>query len=264
MTYESIEPTVDSGMPIILLEFSQGDETYRFTSYDKNYTYSGYIYQPTYFSFDRLRQTADPFKNDLNISFNQSNTFAFQQAVYRNSEPTTVIVRRGHVDDGDFFIQWKGRVIGREINNSEINLVCESVFTKLKAIGLRAKYEHYCRHTLYSAQCAANKPSKTVVGTVDSVSGNVISISEVDALADGYFDLGVVDIGGVKRAVLSHIGANLSLLSPFDTNILGLSASVSAGCNKTLAICDSKFSNTINFGGFPYIPVRNPFEGTPF
>ena len=34
-----------------------------------------------------------------------------------------------------------------------------------------------------------------------------------------------------------------------------------AGCDRTFATCQSKFGNSLNFGGFPWIPVKNPFAG---
>ena len=33
------------------------------------------------------------------------------------------------------------------------------------------------------------------------------------------------------------------------------------GCDHTLATCAAKFGNQLNYGGFPYIPVKNPFTG---
>jgi hypothetical protein len=34
-----------------------------------------------------------------------------------------------------------------------------------------------------------------------------------------------------------------------------------AGCDRTFATCQSKFGNSLNFGGFPWIPAKNPFAG---
>ena len=35
------------------------------------------------------------------------------------------------------------------------------------------------------------------------------------------------------------------------------------GCDRTLATCTAKFGNSANFGGFPFIPTKNPFGGSP-
>ena len=35
------------------------------------------------------------------------------------------------------------------------------------------------------------------------------------------------------------------------------------GCDRTLNTCHAKFGNSANFGGFPFIPTKNPFGGSP-
>jgi hypothetical protein len=34
-----------------------------------------------------------------------------------------------------------------------------------------------------------------------------------------------------------------------------------AGCDRSFSTCQSKFGNSLNFGGFPWIPPKNPFAG---
>jgi len=34
------------------------------------------------------------------------------------------------------------------------------------------------------------------------------------------------------------------------------------GCDRVRATCESKFDNLDNFGGFPWIPTKNPFGGS--
>ena len=35
------------------------------------------------------------------------------------------------------------------------------------------------------------------------------------------------------------------------------------GCDHTLTTCDTAFSNSLNYGGFPAIPQKNPWAGDP-
>jgi len=35
------------------------------------------------------------------------------------------------------------------------------------------------------------------------------------------------------------------------------------GCDKSIGICQAKFNNHQNYGGFPHTPTKNPFDGTP-
>jgi hypothetical protein len=34
------------------------------------------------------------------------------------------------------------------------------------------------------------------------------------------------------------------------------------GCNKSMDHCINRFDNILNYGGFPWIPGKNPFGGT--
>lgn len=74
--------------------------------------------------------------------------------------------------------------------------------------------------------------------------------------------------GDDARLILSQSGDDLQLLLPFPDSILGSTVVILAGCDHTVTTCDSKFntpsdpqSNVVNFGGFPFVPTKNPFEG---
>jgi hypothetical protein len=32
------------------------------------------------------------------------------------------------------------------------------------------------------------------------------------------------------------------------------------GCDRSLAMCDERFNNAVNHGGFPWLPNSNPFR----
>ena len=34
-----------------------------------------------------------------------------------------------------------------------------------------------------------------------------------------------------------------------------------AGCDRSFSTCQSKVGNALNFGGFPWIPAKNPLAG---
>ena len=230
----------------------------------KAYTYDYKVFSKSSFKMSNIMQNIDPFKNELSITFPMSTIFAFNQLFLKNDNPTFIDIYRGHVHDGEFKRVWKGRVIGRELSGTAISMLCESDFTRLNSIGLRSKYEHICRHALYSPQCGVNKSSFAFSGTVSSYSATSLNMTGLNAYADGYFDAGFILINVVRRFIQKHTGNNLILMSEYNSDVLGLSGTVYAGCKRDLSTCHNKFSNSINFGGFPYIPIRNPFEGSPY
>ena len=64
-----------------------------------------------------------------------------------------------------------------------------------------------------------------------------------------------------RRAIRSQTGAVVTIGFP----IPGLTASASVnlypGCDHSLATCDGKFANRLNYGGQHYYPDKNPFNG---
>jgi hypothetical protein len=49
----------------------------------------------------------------------------------------------------------------------------------------------------------------------------------------------------------------------FDGIAVGQAVTLYPGCDHTTTTCDGKFSNLNNYGGFPHIPTKNPFGGSP-
>ena len=43
---------------------------------------------------------------------------------------------------------------------------------------------------------------------------------------------------------------------------IGLDVDWFAGYDHSLAICESKSANVINYGGFPFVPIKNPFNSS--
>jgi hypothetical protein len=52
------------------------------------------------------------------------------------------------------------------------------------------------------------------------------------------------------------------IISPFNGIQVDDVVNVSLGCNRTLDHCQNRFNNLINYGGFPYVPIKSPFGGT--
>ncbi|PPE69509.1 phage BR0599 family protein [Caldimonas thermodepolymerans] len=68
-------------------------------------------------------------------------------------------------------------------------------------------------------------------------------------------------LGGYRRHITSHTGQLLHISAPLLTPVEpGTKVTVFAGCNLTASTCKSKFNNFANFGGYPYIPIKNVFE----
>jgi uncharacterized phage protein (TIGR02218 family) len=121
-----------------------------------------------------------------------------------------------------------------------------------------------CTNTLFDARCGLTKASFAESNTVQSGS-TVNKLISASIKADGYYDNGQIAFtsganAGLVKAVKQFFGPPLSPFTfnsplPFVPNA-GDTFIAYPGCDKTQATCASiKFSNLVNFEGFPYVPT---------
>ncbi len=123
-------------------------------------------------------------------------------------------------------------------------------------------YQPGCRWPLYGTGCTLSPASFQVSGALTAGSGPLLMNTNLTN-PDQYFDQGylIFTAGlntGIKRAIRSYVnaGGQILLFVPLPNAVsTGDTFHAFPGCDKKQATCDTKFSNLINFGGMPYIPV---------
>ena len=138
------------------------------------------------------------------------------------------------------------------------------MFTSIKRPGLRARFEYGCRHALYLNGCNVNRELYKVDDEVYSVSrGIVVNSPRAILKPDGYYTGGmIVTRQGVSRFITKHVGAELEMARPIRGLATGANITIYPGCDHLLTTCHNKFNNLDNNGSFPFIPSRNPFNGS--
>jgi uncharacterized phage protein (TIGR02218 family) len=127
-------------------------------------------------------------------------------------------------------------------------------------------FQRTCAWELGDARCqidlgaAAHHGS----GTVESVISNFeFTASGIDSFASGVFSRGKIawtsgDNAGLQVEVKTYsqgTPSRLSLFLPMPRPMQADDAfTITAGCDKSLATCRDRFSNVVNFGGFPHMP----------
>jgi uncharacterized phage protein (TIGR02218 family) len=118
-----------------------------------------------------------------------------------------------------------------------------------------------CTNTLFDARCGLVKASfaEANVAQAGSTVNKLLSLSAKDG---GYYDNGQIAFtsganAGLVKAVKAYAAQQFTFNSPlpFAPNA-GDAFTAYPGCDKTQATCASpKFSNLVNFEGFPYVPA---------
>jgi len=266
MTYNAYETSLDLGTPVELFEFIQGLQRWNYITGATPIVRLGQTYTPMPVRRDRIKQTNDIFKDSLKVTFPRDDAFASQFLGFAPEEVTTLTVLRGHYGDPDneFIVYWKGRVVGAKASGNEITVECESVFTSIRRPGLRARFEYGCRHALYGARCGVNREAYKLEGAVTAIAGGLnVSVAGASLSPNGYYTGGMlVAPGGGSRFLVAHTGDVVTLNRPLASLAGGQVVAIYPGCDHLRTTCLNKFGNLDNFGGFPFIPQRNPFDGS--
>lgn len=261
MTYQAIEYSTHGGTPQELYRFTLGSTVWRYTTAQSAIAYLGDTYAPAPLRRSGIEQTQEFGRATLTLDAAADLPVARPFIVTPPDGGLSLTVFRRHAGDGDFITWWKGRVVSVVFSAGTVQLRCEPVFTSLKRSGRRAHYQIGCRHPLYGGGCRVNAADYRVAGSVQAISGTTVYAPEFLARPDGWFSGGRLAALGLQRMVIGHTGGAVTLSAPIPGLAAGQAFEAWPGCDHTIATCAAKFANHQNFGGFPFIPLKNPFAG---
>jgi uncharacterized phage protein (TIGR02218 family) len=265
VAFEDYEVSVQAGAPVELYEFSSAGAFLRYTSAARDLEIDSVDWVAAALSRSEVEETADIAKSSLSITCPPDFAVSELFSVAPPDEVITLTVYRTQSADlSDKQVIWAGRVLNASWSSGKSELTCESVFTSLKRPGLRRLYGRNCQHALYGLECGVSQITFRVPVTLDTIDGITMLSPDFASFADGYFSGGKVewvDGGGVtrRRGIKTHVGNTATITHPFTDIANGAAVFAFPGCDHTLATCDTKFSNSLNHGGFPTMGGKNPF-----
>lgn len=263
MTYEARETSTHGGQPLELYRIVAGAQRWTLTPHVLPVTYQGEVYAPEPIARTAAEIAPDGSRGEITVSLPASHPIGALWIAGPHEEVTSITIYRQHLSDPDAQIVawWKGRVAGVRWTQARLELRCQPLTAALKRPGLRARYGLLCRHALYSTGCGAPASAFRASGTVAAVAGSVVTVNAAGARPNGYYTAGMLVAGSVRRLIVAHTGTSLTLQYPAPGLAVGAAVDIYAGCDRTLNTCHNRFVNAANFGGFPWIPQKNPFAG---
>lgn len=260
MSFLNRETSVFEGQPIELYQLTLSGLWFNYTSASYAINYNGYIFVPVPIKRNNIEYTDDISKNSFTLTMTRKAEFISRFFDGTQERTGTLTIFRGHQNEEEFVVVWKGRIINVTFKGEEADVSCESVFTSLNRQGLRAKYQSLCRHVLYSNKCGVSATDFRVDGTISDINGLFVVVPQIESYPNNYFRAGGINFGGlIYRTVINNQGSTLKVDRPVPTNISS-NVIVYAGCNHTSNHCKNKFNNLNNFGGFEFVPRSNPFS----
>lgn len=269
MTYDDQESSTYLGQPQELYEFRNGELVWRFTSSDEAVVYLGEKFTPESIDRPPISESQEINKLALKLSVPSINPVAAMYQFYPPTSVTSVTIFRGHRGGEDTIVLWMGRILNVEILGESSEILCEPISTSIRRLGLRKYYQRQCPHALYGPSCGVNKESHKSTFVVSGRTGltiNVTGLLSVDQFAGGMVSWESA-AGTQWRFVTGNTSNSLQInfpVLPDDDKYgrglpVGSTLSVYPGCQHTLTDCINKFNNLPNYGGFPFIPMLNPF-----
>ncbi len=273
MTFDAHEISGYDGKPIDLYEFQRGVAYWRYTSADEDQTYLSHTFSAEPISRSEFSDMAEMNKKEFSVSAPYSISVAQQFIAQPPGEVVTLKVWQRHRHDVDVEtrLAFVGRVLSPKWEGQGVTLSCEPISTSLRRTGLRRTYGAGCQHVLYRSLnglgCELDQADFRVTDTASAVVGSVITVPAASGHADGYYNGGFLwwqlpDGRRDGRMIIGHTGELITLTSSIVLIAAGDSVEIYPGCNHTKAQCNSRFSNTDNYGGWPFKPDLNPFGGS--
>lgn len=274
MAFEDIE-SLEFFEPRELYKFTRDTFNWFFTSGDTNITFDGDIYLAVPIKRKSIQSTQELNKTVLKIEVSRTNPFVTQ---FISESPTDVIsveIIRQHAGDSGTAVSFKGRVINVSFEEASVKISCQSNQSSLRRPGLRRLYQTACPHVLYGDQCTVVQADFKITAVLGGVSGIVLTSSSfavsINATYDAAWFVGgmveLVDGDGLtnRRFIVEHDNGagTITLNLPLKGAIATSSVDVFPGCGHDNKTCNEKFTNIESYGGFPFIPKKNPQDGTP-
>jgi uncharacterized phage protein (TIGR02218 family) len=271
MTFATLETSVQDGRPIELMRVCFLTNVWCYTTSETPIVFDGDTFLPLPIKHGEIDLSSDTAKSQVTISVPEDCLIGELFRVQAPPGVVTVTLFSKHVDeDVDVKVLWKGRIVNSDWVQPWLNLTSESIISSLQRVGLRRKYCIPCPHVLYqigSGMCNVDRAAFKVDGVVGTISGTTISsagfvVADDDLFAGGYAEWINADTGYAEKMMIKtsdHSGTIVVTSQPRGL-VAGMTMSVYPGCDHTQAAC-ARFNNSLNYGGMPFIPLKNPFDG---
>lgn len=267
MAFADDETSVQDSRPVELYEFSYQGGNLRYTSADRDIDYNSVLWRASPLSRSKINESSDITKASLTITGAPEWEVA---ELFDPAPPDDVVglkLYRMQRRSGEFEVAWIGRVVGASWPKDQSSLRCESIYTLMTQPGLRRIYSKNCPHLLYGARCQASELVFQQIITLDTQEGRNLISADFATKPDGYYAGGKIVWEKqpgyfVRRGIRQHAGDTVIITHAMTGVPNGAILTALPGCNHTQEHCEPKFANGVNYGGFPGMKKKNPFDGS--
>lgn len=251
----------EEAQPIELFEFTYGAEVYRYCTGGQDVFISGQNWNAEDITRDGFDRTDNMLAATLKIQLSRLSELGSRFAIGLNDFIVDIKVYRADRSVTDeSILTFVGKITAVESDELSVKINADPYATAIKRNVFTPKFQRMCRHRLYGTQCGVNRLDYEFETTVVSVEKNYITLASINISGDHYL-WGECHFAGSRRMITKITGNTLSLSRKFDSIKIGDTVRIYAGCDLSRSTCHAKFNNVVNYGGFDFIPSKNPFSG---
>jgi len=266
--YATAETSASDGRSMELYEFSLLGNYWHFIDGNDFVTVGINTYEPMAISRSAIKTSGEIASAGITVTVPR--TLGFLSLWNGGAPPDTVrlTIYGQHKNATGQVVIWNGRVLTPTFRDGLAELDCRPGLWSLRRQTARNMHSISCPAALYGEVCGVDKFAFQETGAADAVSGNTVTVNAITQ-PDGYFDGGFIewpdaDLSLTRRgSVMSQVGDVLTLLVPPTNLPVGAALNLYPGCDHTPGHCGpAKFNNEENYPGLPFMPGKNPFNGT--
>ena len=266
MTYAGKDISVHDGMPMEFYRFDGSLRTYFFTDQANPVVLAGSTYLPIQLERGNVGvSSVSDGQRTLMISIPANSSLAedYGGRLTPNSLRLTMYrAYRGDDLNSDFRQRFEGAATRYGFDNHTFvmefsNLLSSDLDKPVREV----YYQSVCNHILYDERCKANRAANTAASEVVEFNDQAVEVVD-DGWADGDLIAGsLINIRtGEERLIIDNLANVVEIGYPFVDIRVGDEVQLVRGCNHGTSDCVGKFNNFDNYGGFLYLPYKNPFE----
>ena len=274
--FNTVEISRELGAPVSLYFFKWGDHAssyYAYTDAEEPVSYAGKTYNPIPIGREKIKASGSLDKTTLKVETTLDSEIAQLYLTGGPSHQTTLTIYQGHVGSTDFKAVFMGRLVGLEPRGPLVEISAEPASTSMRGPGLRRHFQYGCPFVLYhKTTCKADPDAVKKSATVSAYGKADITLAagwnELITLAkfrNGYITWTAAGGQTEIRTIIEATATAITLTRKLSNITVGTTLTIYPGCNHQVSDCTDLHvelgtgnPNIVNFGGQPYIPVKNP------
>lgn len=267
MSYEQKDRSVDDSAPVECYEFVAPHKTWLVTSYHEQVTMAGKTFDPVPITRTAL-ETGSVVDTLTTMDFNIPSDHEIARTFCYTISPREldVVVYSAHEGDDfstEYRVEYQGEMSGARASGKWATIrTASKLQTRLNGNVSSVYYQRTCNHVLYDERCKALRENFTETATVLKIQSQLITVND-PVYADNELVGGMMTNTrtGEQQGIISNGGQLVRIGFPFFDLVDGDVVELTLGCDHLrLGHCKNRFNNVPNYGGFDFVPDKNPFE----